>query len=141
MHQKVCSSLFAVVAVNNGPVQHLSRMETHQSRLIRSEGSALVIYCKVPGLTQQVFYEVRQLSKQINHTAVVSQNKHAAQSNHISDRMIATVSIRKWRSLGIKDRQPQRTHWLQAITNFLPHTCDAMHLLDFYTLTKDLCIE
>lgn len=42
-------------AVYNGLEQHLTRMEAHQGRPIRTEGSTLVNYCKVPSSTQWAF--------------------------------------------------------------------------------------
>lgn len=74
-------------------------METHQGRLIRTWGSAIVICYKVPRLTQQVFHKVYQLSKQINRTAVVPYYNHVAQSNYTSDRVIASVSNRREKDL------------------------------------------
>lgn len=86
---------FVLSAVYNGPGQHLTGMEAHQGRPIRTSGSTLVNYCKVPSSTQWAFYEVHQLSKQINRTFMVPQHNHEAQGNHSSRRVIVAVSTRK----------------------------------------------
>lgn len=97
MYKRVCCAPLYVVlfAVHNGPGQHLTRMEAHQGRPIRTEGSTLVNYCKVPSSTQWAFYEVHRLSKQINRTSMVPKHNYVAQGNRISGRVIAAVDTRK----------------------------------------------
>lgn len=95
MINSALGSVFSVVAVYNGPALHLTRMEDHQGRPIRTQGSTPVNYRKVPSSTQQAFYEVHKLSKQINRAAEVPQHKRVAQGNHTSDRVMTTVSPRK----------------------------------------------
>lgn len=71
-HLRVCSTLFLFLfVIYNVPGQHLTRTEAHQGGPIRSEGSALVNYRKVPSSTQWAFYEAQQLGKQINRISTV----------------------------------------------------------------------